>query len=230
MRFLRWPAHITNRRNPGIQWIQPVNLVKSLVGSVDVLLFTGGEVSIHPEYLIDTFLKCREHGIFTGMESNGYMTKSTAEKLAKVTDFIAIGFKASLNSEFYRTKFGAETQPILDAAKIFVANGCEVILTNLTDPKLWEDRSAFEALTQWILHNLGSETRLVLAPMESEERIPLTPMTDREEHLKLYKTIAMDAGLRQVFFQVNTRKLNEERREHLKKMGVLDALEQVGTS
>lgn len=214
----------------GIQWIQPANLVKSVAGSVDVLLFTGGEASIHPEYLVDTFLKCREQGISTGLESNGYMTTTTAEKLCKVTDFIAIGLKASLDQEFYKRKFGVETQPILDAVKVFVGNGCEVLLTNLTDPQLWEDRRAFEALTGWIRENLGSETRLVLAPMESEERMPLTPLEHREAHLQGYRKLAMEAGLSQVFFQADTRKLNEERREYLRKIGFLSALEQLGTS
>ena len=213
----------------GIQWVPPVDLVKSVVGSVDVLLFTGGEVTIHPEYLGDAFSECRKHGIYTGLESNGYMTKTTAEKLAKLTDFIAIGLKASLDREFYKSKLGAETQPILDATKAFVENDCEVILTNLTDQKLWDDRRAFEALVEWIIRNLGSEIRLVLAPMESEERIPLTPLEDREEHLQTYRTIAVEAGLypQQIFLQANTRKLNEERREHLKKMGVLSTLEQM---
>lgn len=214
----------------GIKWIQPVDLVKAVTGSVDVLLFTGGEPTIHPEYLVDVFSECRKRGIFTGMESNGYMTTTTAEKLAKFTDFVAIGLKASLDEEFYKSKFGVETQPILDAVKVFVGNGCEVLLTNLTDPKLWEDRQAFQALTEWILGNLGSKARLVLAPMETKERIPLTPQEHREAHLQAYRKLAMEAGLHQVFFQVNIRELNKERREHLRKIGLLHDLEQLRTS
>ena len=211
----------------GIQWIKPVSLVKMVAGSVDVLLFTGGEPTVHPEYLTDAFKECKDRNIFTGIESNGYMSKTTAEKLASFTDFIAIGLKGSLDQEFYRTKFGVETQPILDAVKILAANGCEVLLTNLTDPKLWEDSEAFKALTQWISTELGSETRLVLSSMETKKRIPVTPQEHRETYLQTYREIALEAGLRQVFFQVDARKLNEERREHLRQIGVLQAFEQL---
>jgi pyruvate-formate lyase-activating enzyme len=213
----------------GIQWVQPSKLVADLAGSVDVLLFTGGEATIHREYLADTFKLCRERGIHTGLESNGYMTESTAEEIAEFTDFIAIGLKASLDEEFYRSRFGVETGQILDAIKVFVANGCEVLVTDLTDPKLWEDRTAFKALTEWISSNLGSETRLVLSPMENEERIPLTPLEQREDHLHEYRALAVEAGLSQVFFQTNIRRLNEERLEHLREMGFLQALEQMRT-
>jgi len=48
------------------------------------------------------------------------MTRSTAEKLAKSTDFIAVGLRASLDTESYKRKFRVETQPILEAAKVFV--------------------------------------------------------------------------------------------------------------
>jgi pyruvate-formate lyase-activating enzyme len=213
----------------GIQWVQPSKLVADLAGSVDVLLFTGGEATIHREYLADTFRLCRERGVHTGLESNGYMTESTAEKVAEFTDFIAIGLKASLDQEFYKSKFGVETGPILDAIRIFAAKGCEILLTDLTDPKLWEDRTAFKALIEWIMGNLGPETRLVLSPMEDEERIPLTPLQQREDRLQGYRALAMEAGLSQVFFQTNIRKLNEERREHLKEVGFLRALQQTGT-
>jgi len=74
--------------------------------------------------------------------------KEHSRKLAKHTNYVAIGLKGSLDPAFYKRKFGAEPQPILDAVKVLAGNGCEVLLTNLTDPKLCEDRRAFEALTE----------------------------------------------------------------------------------
>lgn len=110
----------------------------------------------------------------------------------------------------------------------FLWNDCEMIVTNLTGPKLWDDREAFETLTEWIARNLGSETRLVLSSLETEERLQVTPRDQREAHLEQYRKLAMDAGLRQVFFQIDARKEAEERRQHLEKIGMFRALERLG--
>ena len=209
-------------------WVPPVDLVGSVAGLVDGLIFTGGEPTIHPEYLTEVFSQCRDRQIFTGFESNGYMTRSTAEGLAKVTDFIAIGLKASLDPDFYKQRFGVETQPILEAATIFAESGSDILLTDLTDPKLWEDKRAFETLTEWIVQNLGSDTRLVLSPMETVDRVRVTSQEHREAYLEAYRTLATKAGLRQVFFQIDARKRSEERREYLTRIGLYRAMEQLG--
>jgi pyruvate-formate lyase-activating enzyme len=130
-----------------------------------------------------------------------------------------------LDPDFYRQKFGiTETQPILEAARIFEESGCDMLLTNLTDPNLWEDKQAFETLTGWIVRNLGPDTRLVLSPRETTDRIPVTPQEQRETHLEAYRKLAIKAGLRQVFFQVDVRRRYEERRERLRKIGLSRAL------
>jgi pyruvate-formate lyase-activating enzyme len=192
----------------GIRWVEAADLVHEITGSVDVLGFSGGEGSIHVEYIADVFSRCHDRGIRTYFESNGYMTRSTAEKLAKYTDFIAIGLKASLDPDFYKQRLGiVDTQPIREAAKVFAESGCDMLLTNLTDPKLWEDKQAFEATTEWIVQNLGPDTRLVLGSLErgevpppwTEERIHITPREERQPHLERYRKIAMEAGLQQVF-------------------------------
>jgi pyruvate formate lyase activating enzyme len=211
----------------GIQWVQPADLVANVAGLADGLIFTGGEPTIHPEYLKEVFSKCRDRRMFTGFESNGYMTRSTAEKLASVTDFIAIGLKASLDKEFYKRKFGVETQPILEAAAFFAESGCDVLLTDLTDPNLWDDKQAFVALTEWIARNLGSDTRLVLSPMETTDRTPVTPQEQRKPYLEGYRKLAMDAGLTRVFFQVDIRQRSQEWREHLDKIGLYRAMDRL---
>jgi pyruvate-formate lyase-activating enzyme len=177
-------------------------------GSVDVVGFAGGEPSIHPEYLNEVFSKCRAKGMETYLETNGYMTASTAETLAKYTNYVAFGLKASVDPTYYSQKLGVmDTQPIREAVKTFVNKGCNVALTNLTDPSLWDDRDAFNELVKWIHNDLGDETRLVLGSLErgelpppwTEERIHVTPRGPRVDHLQMYREIAKKTGLRQVF-------------------------------
>jgi len=214
----------------GIRWIEAADLVRAAAGLVDVMAFTGGEPSIHVEYLESVMSQCKDRGILTCVETNGYMTRSTAEKLAKHANYVGLGLKASLDPAFYKQKFAAETQPILGAAKIFVESGCELILTDLTDPNLWEDRQAFETLVRWIVESLGSETRLALSSLETTERTHVTSQEQRQAYLEKYQKIATEAGLKQVFFQVDARKRAEERREHLEKIGLYRTLEQLGIS
>jgi hypothetical protein len=112
------------------------------------------------------------------------------------------------------------------------------MLTNLTDPNLWNDRQAFESLTRWIVQDVGPETRLVLALMErvellppwTDERVFVTPLEQRETYIQQYQKIANDVGLSQVFVQVNVRKKAEEHRKQLEKTGLFRAMEQLGIS
>ena len=166
----------------GIQWIEATDLVHGNVGSIDALGFGGGEASIHVDYVVDAFSNCRDHGIDTILETNGYMTKSTAEKLSKYTNHVGIGLKASLDAAYYKEKLGvADPEPIRETAKVFAKAGCEVVLTNLTDPNLWDDTQAFRALTKWIAHDLGHEVRFALGPLERGEIPP--PWTDERIHI-----------------------------------------------
>jgi pyruvate-formate lyase-activating enzyme len=193
----------------GIRWIEATELVRSTAESIDAMGFAGGEASIHVDYVADVFSQCQKQGKQTYMETNGYMTRDTAEKLAKYTNYVVFGLKASLDQAFYKRKLGvAETQPIREAVKVFAESGCEVRLTNLTDPNLWDDTEAFELLTKWIARDLGPETSFVLGSLErgeipppwTDERVHVTPREQREAYLKQYQHVAIEAGLRQVFF------------------------------
>jgi pyruvate formate lyase activating enzyme len=212
----------------GIRWIGPVELVRASAGLVDVVGVSGGEPSIHVEYLIDVFSECQDRGIRTSFETNGCMTKNTAQKLAKHTDCVGIGLKASLDPSFYKQRFGVEIEPIREAAKVFVESGCEVILTNLTDSNLWHDTQAFTDLTKWISRELGPETRLALSSLETKERTYVSSPQHRETHLEQYRKIAADAGLQQVFFQVDVGEKATEHREHLEKIGLFRTLQKMG--
>ena len=229
--YLAWISDIR-----GIRWVDPLDLVRALFGSVDVVGFSGGEPSIHVEYVTDVFSLCRDRGIRTCLQTNGFMSDSTARKLSEVTDFVSVGLKASLDREFYKRKLGVDTEPILDAIKLFLGSGRDVILTNLTDPNFWDDRRAFEDLIVWIVRNLGSEIPLVLAPLETvdisppwtDERVYVTPRDQRQTYLEQYRRIATEAGLRRVFFQINVRGRSEQRRAELEKMGLQRTLQRLG--
>jgi pyruvate formate lyase activating enzyme len=222
----------------GIRWVEADELVRSTAGSVDLLGFSGGEASVHVEYVTEVFSQCQSRGIRTVLETNGYMTANTARSISKCTDYVGFGLKASLDPTFYREKMGViSVHPIHEAAKIFAENGCEVMLTNLTDPNLWNDREAFENLVSWIAQDLGSEIRLVLVSLErpevpppwTDERIFVTPLEQREAYVQQYKKIAADAGLHQVFVQTNIRKKYEERQKYLEKIGLFRAMERLAT-
>jgi pyruvate formate lyase activating enzyme len=223
----------------GIQWIEATDLVRAASGAIDALLFSGGEASIHVDYVTDVFSKCQDQKIKTCLETNGYMTKKTAQKLAPHTDYIAVGLKASLDPTFYKRRLGIkETQPIFETMKTFAENHCELMLTNVTDPNLWEDMEAFKTLTTWVAQNLGPSTPLVISPMErievpppfTDERVYVTPLQQREAHVQQCQKLALDAGLHRVFRQVNVRRIAEEFQQRLEKTGISSTLKQLGMS
>jgi hypothetical protein len=104
----------------GIRWVEADELVRSTAGSVDLLGFSGGEASVHVEYVTEVFSQCQSRGIRTVLETNGYMTANTARSISKCTDYVGFGLKASLDPTFYREKMGViSVHPIHEAAKIF---------------------------------------------------------------------------------------------------------------
>jgi pyruvate-formate lyase-activating enzyme len=223
----------------GFRWVEPSDLVNSIHGLVDILGMSGGEPSIHVEYLADVFSRCHDQGIRTVMESNGYMSRSTAEKLAKYTDYVGLGLKASLDTAYYRRKLGiSDPQPIREAAKVFAENGCEIMFTDLTDPNLWDDSEAFMELTKWISREIGTQVPLALAPMErvgipppwTDERVYITPHEQRSSFVAKYLQIAKESGLGRAFLQTNARRNSEERHQELEKIGLYRTLEKLGIS
>jgi pyruvate formate lyase activating enzyme len=207
-KFCIAPFLIDLEKIRGIQRIEATDLVRKTANSTDVIGFAGGEASIHTEYVTDVFSRCLDRGIQTYIETNGYMTRSTAEKLSKYTNYAVIGLKASLDQAYYQGNLGVmETRPIHDAISVFMKNGCEVMLTNLTDPSLWDDTQALVSLTKWIAEELGPETPLVLGSLErgeiplpwTDERIHVTPWQRRRAYLEDHRKIAMKSGLKQVF-------------------------------
>lgn len=134
-----------------------------------VIAFFGGEPTTHSEYVLEAIRLCRERGLFTVLQTNGYVSPWLAEKLAKAANYTDIGIKASASPDYYRTKMGADVSACLEATRIFAKNCKASTITNLIGPGLAvpDDDLRF---ARWILDNLGPDYPVQLLPLHDNTK------------------------------------------------------------
>ncbi len=81
---------------------------------------SGGEPTLQPDFLLDFLKKCKENGISTALDSCGYASRNTYEKLLPFVDLILLDIK-EINSERHERHTGVPNALIFENA-IWISN------------------------------------------------------------------------------------------------------------
>lgn len=88
-----------------------VDEIKSMIDRaeefVDGVVFSGGEPTLQPIPLFDLLKYCKRKGLYTGIQTNGYMY-DVVNKCLSYLDLISMDVKAPLNKEIYSTICGID--------------------------------------------------------------------------------------------------------------------------
>ena len=123
------------------------------------IAYTYNEPVIWYEYVKDTALSAREKGLKNVMVTNGYVNPEPLEDMIRFIDAFSVDLKG-FNENFYKKYTRSGLQPVLEALKTIRASGRHLEITNLVIPELNDDVEEFEAMTDWIVRELGRETIL----------------------------------------------------------------------
>lgn len=160
--------------------------------------YTYNDPVIFHEYAVDVAKACKQHGVKSVAVSAGYISKEARPEFFEYMDAANIDLKA-FNEDFYWKLCGAHLQDVLDTI-IYIKHNTNIWLelTTLIIPDENDCPKEIEAMSKWILDNLGPDVPIHFTAFHPDYKMQNKNHTSRNT-LKKARTIAMSAGLNYVY-------------------------------
>lgn len=164
----------------------------------DSIAFTYNDPVIFLEYAVDTALACREAGVNTVAVSAGYMCEKPRECFYSVMDAANIDLKA-FTERFYHKVCSGQLAPVLDTLK-YLKHETDVWfeITTLLIPDENDSSAEIDAMTQWVMDNLGPEVPLHFTAFHPDFKM-LDKTRTPADSLVRARNIALNNGLHYVY-------------------------------
>jgi pyruvate formate lyase activating enzyme len=162
------------------------------------IAYTYNDPVIFWEYARDVAQLAQEQQIKSVAVTAGYISDQARCEFFSVMDAANVDLK-SFNDKFYRRLTGGQLAPVLDTLN-YLANESETWLeiTTLLIPGENDSEKELEALTSWVVENLGAHVPLHFSAFHPAWKMNDHQRTELETMLKAYK-IAVDAGLHHIY-------------------------------
>ena len=153
--------------------------------------FTYNDPVIFHEYAIDVARACRNHGIRTVAVTAGEVCPEPRAEFYAHMDAVNVDLKA-FTEKFYREVCASELAPVLDTLR-YIRHETDVWLetTTLLIPGLNDTDEEIDAMTRWIVAELGSDVPMHFTAVHPDWRMRDRPHTPPAT-LKRARDIAMD--------------------------------------
>ncbi len=160
--------------------------------------YTYNDPVIFHEYAIDTAQACRERSIKSVAVSAGYVCDAPRAEFYRWMDAANIDLKA-FSERFYHTVCGGHLEPVLETIK-YIKHETNVWLelTTLIIPGENDSEAELEAMTQWLVENLGSDVPLHFSAFHPDWKMMEKPWTSLAA-LQLARKIALKNGIRHAY-------------------------------
>ncbi|MCQ8182425.1 AmmeMemoRadiSam system radical SAM enzyme [Methylomonas sp. SURF-1] len=160
--------------------------------------YTYNDPVVFHEYAIDTAQACRELGLKSVAVTAGYVCAEPRAEFYRYMDAANVDLKA-FSEDFYHKITGGHLQPVLDTL-LYLKRETQVWfeLTTLLIPGENDSEAELQAMTQWVVENLGPEV-----PMHFTAFHPDWKMTDKPHTplatLLTARSIALQNGVRYAY-------------------------------
>lgn len=160
--------------------------------------FTYNDPVIFLEYAVDTAQACHEVGLKAVAVTAAYIEPEPRIEFFQHMDATNVDLK-SFNEDFYHKLTGAHLQPVLESLK-YLRHETEVWfeITNLLIPGENDSDKEIEAMSRWILDELGPDIPLHFSAFHPDWKMKDHPPTPAAT-LTRARDIAMANGLRYVY-------------------------------
>jgi pyruvate formate lyase activating enzyme len=160
--------------------------------------FTYNDPTIFLEYAIDVAQACRALGIRSVAVTAGYICEKPREDFYRHIDAANVDLKA-FSEKFYREITGAHLQPVLDTL-VYLKKHTIVWLeiTNLVIPGHNDSERELEAMTRWVVENLGPDVPMHFTAFHPDWKMRDVPPTP-PAILSGARRIALAAGVRYAY-------------------------------
>lgn len=158
--------------------------------------WTYNEPTIWFEYVRDGARVAHEHGLYTVMVTNGFITPEALDVLGPLIDAYRVDVKA-FSDERYRQLCGIPSfQPVMDAAvRARREHDCHVEIVTNVIPTFNDDDRTLTAIASWIAAELGPLTPWHVTrfmPYLEFANLPMTPLRSLEHAMELGRRAGLE--------------------------------------
>jgi len=160
--------------------------------------FTYNDPVIFHEYAIDTAQACRAQGIHTVAVTAGYVCEEPRREFYRYIDAANVDLKA-FTDRFYHQVTGAHLQSVLDTLR-YLKHETQVWfeITALLIPGENDSDGEIDALTRWVVNDLGPDVPIHFTAFHPDYRMLDRPSTPPET-LTRARGIALGNGIRYAY-------------------------------
>ena len=160
--------------------------------------YTYNDPIIFHEYAIDVAKACRERGIRSVAVTSGYVCEEPRREFYAHMDAANVDLKA-FTEEFYYKVTGAHLQPVLETL-VYLKHETDVWLelTTLIIPGLNDSDEELEAMTRWVVSELGRDVPMHFTAFHPDWKMLDRPPTPPET-LTRGRRIALANGVRYAY-------------------------------
>ena len=164
------------------------------------LTVSGGEPLLQPDFVKDLFMKCKQNGIHTCIDTSGFISVEKADPVLDYTDLVLLDIK-SYNPAVYKDLTGVPLDPTLAFANHLRERNIPVWIRYVLVPNLTDNVEDIENLAAF-LSELGNVERLDILPFHKmgefkwEQLGYEYSLTDTEEPTKESVQTAKDIFLK----------------------------------
>jgi pyruvate formate lyase activating enzyme len=160
--------------------------------------YTYNDPVIFHEYAIDVAKACAEFGIKSVAVTAGYVCPEPRAEFYRYMDAANVDLKA-FSEEFYHKLTGSHLEPVLDTLK-YLKQETDVWfeLTTLLIPGENDSETELEAMTQWVVENLGPDVPMHFSAFHPDWKMKDHPSTPPAT-LRMARQIALKNGVRYAY-------------------------------
>jgi pyruvate formate lyase activating enzyme len=173
-------------------------VAEALSKEVDGIAWTFNEPIIWSEYVIDTSIIAKNNGLFSMLNTNGFIKEEARDELLQCIDVMKIDIKG-FSDDTYRTFCNGRLNPVLETCIAAKDAGIHVELAYLLVPRINDSNEEVHSLTNWMSKKMGAEV-----PLHFFRFSPIYKLSNLNqesmERMVSAKKIAQDSGLKYVYF------------------------------
>lgn len=160
--------------------------------------FTYNDPVIFMEYAIDVAVACRERGIKSVAVTAGYMCAEPRHEFYQYMDAANVDLKG-FTEAFYKKLCAGQLQPVLDTL-MYLKHETNVWfeITNLIIPGHNDSDETLQAMTQWVVENLGPDVPMHFSAFHPDYKMMDVPHTPPAT-LTRARNIARQNGVRYAY-------------------------------
>ena len=180
------------------KYTSPEDLVHFAVEKgVDGIGWTFNEPVVWSEYIIDVSKLAHDQGLFSLLNTNGYIELEAAEDLLENIDAVKVDIKG-FDETIYDELCQAKLAPVLRTCAMVRDKGKHIELAYPVIPSKTDDPAILTKFANWVMEELGRDTPVHLFRFQPSYRMNLIESPTLQ---KLYecKKLLLERGLRYIY-------------------------------